>query len=251
MNKFRTFAIVGLCLFCLTAVAGTMVPFYVQALGITEEEASQIAVNNTTVPDLKPETAVEAANVAQIEYVTETRIENIPYGRDEIHVDTIPKGTTEVVTPGVYGQIRRTYLVKYVDGVKADEALYTEFPMSEPVNEVVNVGVGGTVTANDGTVYEYNYRRQMEATAYTYLPPYTCMTTATGETLREGIIAVDPREIPLHTNMFITSDTWEYGLGVAEDTGGKIKGNIIDVCYMSYDRCIQFGRRQMQVYILD
>ncbi|MBR2020829.1 MAG: hypothetical protein IJ939_00185, partial [Clostridia bacterium] len=51
--------------------------------------------------------------------------------------------------------------------------------------------------------------------------------------------------------MFITSDSWEYGLGVAEDTGGAIKGNIIDLAYMNYDTCIQFGRRQMQVYFLD
>ncbi|MBO4951264.1 MAG: 3D domain-containing protein [Clostridia bacterium] len=132
-----------------------------------------------------------------------------------------------------------------------DEALYTEFHVSDPVNEVVNVGVGGTVAAKDGTVYSYNYRKQMEATAYTYLPPYTTMTTATGETLRKGIVAVDPKVIPLHTRMFITSDKIEYGLGVAEDTGGKIKGNIVDLAYMSYDECIQFGRRQMQVYILD
>ncbi|MBE6681991.1 MAG: hypothetical protein E7600_06900 [Ruminococcaceae bacterium] len=251
MNKFRAVAIVCLCLFCLTAVAGTMVPFYVQALGVTEEEASQIANDYTTVPDLKPETEVQTANTQEIEYVTETRVEDVAYGTDEIQVDTIPRGTREVVTPGVLGKVRRTYLVKYVNGVKCDEALYTEFPMSDPVNEVVNVGVGGTVTAKDGTVYTYNYRRQMEATAYTYLPPYTSMTTATGATLRKGIVAVDPREIPMHTKMFITSDYWEYGLGVAEDTGGAIKGNIIDLAYMSYDECIQFGRRQMQVYFID
>ena len=155
-----------------------------------------------------------------------------------------------MVSAGASGKATRTYLVKYVDGKKVDEALYTEFTTQNPVNEVVNVGVGGTVTAKDGTVYEYNYRKQMEATAYTYVPGKTTMTTATGERLRKGIVAVDPKVIPLHTKMFITG-TIEYGLGVAEDTGGVIKGNIVDLAYMSYDECIQFGRRQMQVYILD
>ncbi len=189
-------------------------------------------------------------NIERTEYETETRIEDIPYGTKEIGIDTIPKGSRELVSKGVAGKISRTYLVKYVNGKKTDEALYVETPVSAPVDEVVNVGVGGTVTAKDGTVYSYNYRRQMEATAYTYVPGKTTMTTATGETLRKGIVAVDPREIPMHTKMFITGSV-EYGLGVAEDTGGVIKGNIIDLAYMSYDECIQFGRRQMQVYFLD
>ena len=77
------------------------------------------------------------------------------------------------------------------------------------------------------------------------------MTTATGATLAKGIVAVDPTVIPLHTSMYIASDTFEYGCGVAEDTGGVIKGNIVDLAFMSYDECISFGRRNMWVYILE
>ena len=91
----------------------------------------------------------------------------------------------------------------------------------------------------------------MEATAYTYVPGLTTMTTATGATLAKGIVAVDPKVIPLHTKMYITSDSVEYGVGVAEDTGGAIKGDIVDLAFMSYDECIQFGRRNMWVYILE
>lgn len=193
---------------------------------------------------------VSVVNVDRIEYKTEIRTEEVAYGTSEIGIDTIPKGERQVVTEGIKGLAQRTYLVKYVNGKAADEAVYSETVLKEPVNEVVNVGVGGTVTAKDGTVYNYSYRKQMEATAYTYLPPYTSMTTATGQTLRKGIVAVDPKVIPLHTKMFITGSV-EYGLGVAEDTGGAIKGNIVDLAYMSYDECINFGRRQMQVYILE
>ncbi len=188
--------------------------------------------------------------IDRIEYDMETRVESNQYTVKEVPVDTIPKGTREVASAGIPGQVQRTYLVKYVNGERVDEALYAEYKFSDPVEEIVNVGVGGTVTAQDGTVYEYNYRKEMEATAYTYVPGLTTMTTATGETLRKGIVAVDPRVIPMHTKMFITGPI-EYGLGVAEDTGGVIKGNIVDLAYMSYDECIQFGRRQMQVYILD
>ena len=246
MNKLRIIALAGVCVFCFSVLLGTFAPFYVDAFAAEEQNAFFIDEKDFTVENTKKETDSE-----KVEFKTVTRLESVPYGTTEIGIDTIPKGTREVISEGVPGKIKRTYLVKYVDGVACDEAVYTEFQVSAPVNEVVNVGVGGTVTAKDGSVYSYNYRRQMEATAYTYLPPYTGMITATGETLRKGIVAVDPREIPLHTKMFITSDTWEYGLGAAEDTGGAIKGNIIDLAYMSYDECIQFGRRQMQVYFLD
>lgn len=248
MNKIRAFAIVSVCLLCLTAVVGTLVPFHVQAL----ESENEVPVAVSPAEDMMEQAEViQPIDIPEVEFVTESRIEYIPYETTEIGVDTIPKGSVKVIEEGREGELRRTYLVKYVDGVKVDETLYTEFPMSSPVNAVANVGVGGTVTAQDGTVYEYNYRKEVEATAYTYMPPYTSMTTATGETLRKGIVAVDPKVIPLHTKMFITNGKIEYGLGVAEDTGGAIKGDKIDLAYMSYDECIQFGRRKMTVYILD
>ena len=243
MNKLKTVALVCVCVFCFTAFVGIVNPSYVMAVNFDE--------NKSVVPEsVSNEFSEEKTTKEKVEFKTEARVEEIPYGVTENGIDTIPKGTKQVISAGIPGTVKRTYLVKYVNGVKTDEALYTEEKLSEPVNEVANEGVGGTVTANDGTVYNYNYRKQMEATAYTYLPPYTTMTTATGQTLRKGIVAVDPKVIPLHTKMFITGSV-EYGLGVAEDTGGAIKGNIVDLAYMSYDECIKFGRRQMQVYILD
>ncbi|TET95518.1 MAG: hypothetical protein E3J29_06720, partial [Dehalococcoidia bacterium] len=52
-------------------------------------------------------------------------------------------------------------------------------------------------------------------------------TTATGTTVRKGTVAVDPSVIPLGTRMYIPG----YGYGVAEDTGGAVIGNIIDLGY--------------------
>ena len=245
MNKLKTIALVSVCVLCAVSFIGTLTPSYVFAaeteVNVVSQQTSEVLSENVEdVPQKSP----------KIDFETETRIEDVPYGVIETGVDTIPRGSREIVSAGVCGKVSRTYLVKYVDGVRVDEALYTELPISSPVDEYVNVGTGGTVTSSDGTVYSYNYRKQMEATAYTYLPPYTTMTTATGQTLRKGIVAVDPKVIPLHTKMFITGSV-EYGVGYAEDTGGAIKGNIVDLAYMSYDECIQFGRRQMQVYILD
>ncbi len=254
MNKLKTLALVSLSLFCASALICTTRPFHVKAQGFENQYSKEKTVSLEQVKSVERYSIldnIKSGNIGEnIEFKTETRIEELPYGTTEIGVDTIPKGTRELLVPGISGKAERTYLVKYVDGEKVEEAAYAENVIAQPVNETVNVGTGGVVYALDGTAYNYNYRIQMEATAYTYMPPWTTMTTATGETLRNGIVAVDPTVIPLHTKMFITGSV-EYGLGQAEDTGGAIKGNIVDLAYMTYEECIQFGRRQMQVYILE
>ena len=60
-------------------------------------------------------------------------------------------------------------------------------------------------------------------------------------------IAVDPRVIPYGSKVYIEG----YGTYVAEDCGGAIKGNIIDIYMSSYNECIQFGRRKAKVYIIN
>ena len=67
-----------------------------------------------------------------------------------------------------------------------------------------------------------------------------------GTRLRYGVVAVDPRVIPLGTKLYIEG----YGYAVAEDTGGAIKGNRIDLCYTDRAKAEAFGRRNVKVYIL-
>ncbi|MDR2006805.1 MAG: peptidoglycan-binding protein [Acidaminococcales bacterium] len=87
----------------------------------------------------------------------------------------------------------------------------------------------------------------MEATAYTSEDPGCGLYTAGGNRLRRGIVAVDPRVIPLGTRLFVSG----YGHAVADDTGGAIKGNRIDLAYESRPDALKFGRRMVTVYILD
>lgn len=87
----------------------------------------------------------------------------------------------------------------------------------------------------------------MESTAY-----YGHGITASGlKPVRnpDGIstIAVDPDVIPLGTKVYVSG----YGLAIAADTGGAIKGNIIDVFLNTHEECISWGRRQVTVQILE
>ena len=81
-----------------------------------------------------------------------------------------------------------------------------------------------------------------EATAYTW----TGNRTATGTWPSRGTVAVDPRVIPLGTELHIEG----YGPAVAADTGGDIKGQRVDLYMDSYEEAIQFGRREVQVEVV-
>lgn len=71
--------------------------------------------------------------------------------------------------------------------------------------------------------------------------------TATGLRARKGIVAVDPRIIPLGTKLFIPG----YGEALAADTGGWIKNDRIDLCFESLEECFRFGRRKIRVYLVE
>lgn len=107
-----------------------------------------------------------------------------------------------------------------------------------------------TVTFKDGQVRKYKKVMNLRSTSYDIT---VGTTTRTGTTVRKGVVAVDPNVIPLGTEMYITNDDdWhDYGYGRAEDTGGAIIGDIIDVFYMSPDVTYNYGRRNVTVYIFE
>ena len=88
---------------------------------------------------------------------------------------------------------------------------------------------------------------RVEATAYSSMEPGMSAYTATGTLCRYGVIATDPSFIPLGTRVYIPG----YGYAVAEDTGGAIIGNKIDVAFDSVGECYEFGRQWIDLYILE
>lgn len=118
-------------------------------------------------------------------------------------------------------------------------------------NESTTVNGNEIVTAS-GEVLSFSKQITVEASAYS-TEGWTSKYTASGTLARVGAIAVDPTVIPLGTKMYITSSdgkSWIYGVATAEDTGGMIKGNKIDLFFNTQAECIQFGRQTAVVYIL-
>ncbi|MBO0481432.1 peptidase M23 [Enterococcus sp. MSG2901] len=90
--------------------------------------------------------------------------------------------------------------------------------------------------------------RMMESTAYSYSEPGSGHITASGLDLYDNpqAIAVDPSVIPLNSIVNVEG----YGVAIAADTGGAIKGNIIDVHFATVAECVAWGRRQVKVTVM-
>ena len=91
----------------------------------------------------------------------------------------------------------------------------------------------------------------VEATAYTAECEGCIGITKTGVDLNANpdakVIAVDPSVIPLGSKVYVEG----YGYATAEDTGGAIKGNRIDVFVPEQNDALQWGRKQVKVTIID
>lgn len=98
-----------------------------------------------------------------------------------------------------------------------------------------------------GEPSRYSRSLTMRASAYSAQDPGNGSYTYGGNVLRKGLAAVDPAIIPLGTRLYIRG----YGYAVADDIGGSIKGNRIDLAFNSRQDALRFGVQQVTVFILD
>ena len=174
--------------------------------------------------------------VQRVEYKEETVKEEVPYQTETKGVDTLPQGTSKVVTKGENGTDKVTYEIKYVDGEEVSREEISRETVKAPVTEVIEKSTVGTIEGKE-------YSRKFTVKAYSYTGGGR---TASGKPAAVGRIAVDPRVIPLGTKVYVEG----YGFAEAADTGGNIKGNTIDVYFNSISQCRQWGSRNVTIYIL-
>ena len=152
------------------------------------------------------------------------------------------------------------YRVVYEDGVLVTKELVQESVVSAPINKIIEYGTVAQYTTARGETFRYSKVLNMRATAYTSSYKDTGKTpdhpafgiTYTGIKARRGIIAVDPKVIPLGTRVYVegVGKTPDYGYALAADIGGAIKGDLIDLYFETQEEADNWGLRKVRVYIL-
>ena len=191
-----------------------------------------------------------------VHYKTRTVYENgREISREVIEQTVTAQAVTRLVICGVNRSIQDQPNEPEHLAVRSEEQEQTKTAETQPAaNGSGNVGSnisGNTITTSNGATYSYSKVLTVSATAYS-CEGYTGYTYS-GTVARVGAIAVDPTVIPLGTKMYVVSNDGQYVYGycVAEDIGGGIKGNRIDLYFDTFDECWNFGVRDCTVYILD
>ena len=143
-------------------------------------------------------------------------------------------------TEGNDGEGIFDYTYKYVNGKKTKTKRKVKEWIVKPHDNILHLGT--SATGNKG---EYIVVRTFTAncTAYTAKPG---AGGALGLGVHRGTCAVDPRFIPYRSEMWIAG----YGYAFANDCGGAVKNNVVDLFMNSTAECIQWGRRNMTAYVL-
>ena len=161
--------------------------------------------------------------------------------------DSVGAGRLVKGKGGEEGYVRRTYRISLQNGKRAGKTLLKEerrYP--EPI--VFHMGRSGFAASRGSYVRHKMF--DMVATGYD-ASPETIGRGATGKTCtgrhaEYGVVAVDPRVIPLNTIVYVEG----YGFALACDRGSAIKGRRIDLCFDSRYVANQYGRRHVRVHVL-
>lgn len=141
----------------------------------------------------------------------------------------LPIDTQEVLAVGAEGITRTRYRTEFENGEPVAQILEDTWLAQEPADRRIAYGqkiTPVTETMADGTVITYWRKLKMLATSYN-AESAGGNRTRTGDLLRAGIVAVDPRLIPLRSQVYVPG----YGIGDALDTGGGIISRRIDLAY--------------------
>lgn len=219
---------------------------FLTSLGVTVKEGDVVepAMDEAITDGLQ-------VNVKTKEVKTEVEDRPMSYSTKVVETADMDYGETKVTQKGKNGVKTVTSEKTYLGGELVNENVLDVVVKEKPVDEIV---LKGTYKANSvtdaftGESYAYKKAYKMEATAYTISDDGWGNKTASGMTTFVGMVAVDPKVIPLGTKLYIEG----YGIAIAGDTGGAIKGNKVDLFFNSESECRQFGRQYgLNVYVLE
>lgn len=247
-----------------------------QTVGELLKEQNIVLDNDDeAVPSLDTELTKDMViDVFRVEYVMREAEEKIAYETEAIKSALYALGTTKVTQKGVEGTKTVVYKDKVVNGEVQSSTATSETVTKEPVKQITTVGTfvntsglgNGKIEKNGKPISEIalpskysigannvptEYKYTISGRAAAYCIPGG--TTSTGKKAKPGYIAVNPKQIPYGTEMWIVSnDGVVYGYAIAADTGGFVKHGYFtcDLFMNTKEQCIQWGDRGVTIYVL-
>ncbi|KGM95104.1 hypothetical protein Z968_09885 [Clostridium novyi A str. 4552] len=229
---------------------------------LSQEKITLGKEDKISVPKEKEIKDGDKISITRVSTKVEKKLQPIEFATEVKKDNSLKDGTRKVVQEGKAGQREINEKVIYENGKLISREVVNQAIVQQPTTKVIAMGTlkeqpqrlsrGGSV--NHSKMY------RMRATAYTASYSDTGKgpgdsgfgITASGTRVRRSAggystVAVDPRVIPLGTKLYIEG----YGYAIAEDTGGAIKGNKIDLYFNSDSQVSSWGVRYVNVYIVN
>ena len=202
--------------------------------------------------------------VDRVSYKTIVKKYKTSFKRINRKTSSLYEGETKVVSKGSNGLVVSKSRQTLVNGEVESTEFLNRRVKKQAVNQVVLVGKAekppaittirpaGTIKL-DSAGKPVKYSKCYVGTATAYTAPAGAHT-ASGKIVARGRVAVDPNIIPYGTRLYIKTESgYVYGYAEAADTGGAMRSGevLVDLFYGSSSECYNFGRRQVEVYVLD
>ena len=212
--------------------------------------------------------------IDRVLYIEDTQLEKIPFKTIQERSNSLSPGQSEIVNPGSEGEKEMVVRKKLVNGQVVETQEISSKVIEEPINQVKRVGYSepsgdtpamnysssnkmvshgdGAFVDHQGNTISYSEKLVGSCTAYS---ASAGAHTSTGRPAQVGNVAVNPRIIPYGSKLYICSadGSFVYGYAIAADTGGALMNGsaLVDLFYNTERECINFGRRNLVVYVLN
>lgn len=236
---------------------------------VLQEAGVSYSAQDIITPALD-ENLVGVTNIRVQRVTTKTRTERetISFASQTKETYDMTRGEKKVKQAGKNGVKETVYLDRFVDGELEKSTIQSETVIEKPIAEIIVKGLAAPVKLKsgltpiseltppsslklDGNGIPTKYKKVITGTAKAYTGGGT---TATGRPARTGHIAVDPKQIPYGTELYVVSSDGQYVYGycIAADTGGFVETNgcTVDLYMNSESQCYQWGHRGVQIYVL-
>lgn len=215
---------------------------FLSAEETVEDMLAAEGIKYSNIDRVYPEldTAVSTDMVVRVVRVTEKEItqkQTLSYADEIKEMPSWEKGIEKTLRKGSSGESISTIKITYEDGVEKSREVVNQKVTKVPLSHLIAVGTLDWRTVSRGETIQFKRMIYMKATSYTDDVACTGKIgghTATGTVPRRNSngsrwssVAVDPSVIPLGSKLWIEG----YGFAIAEDVGGAVRGNIIDLFF--------------------